>query len=105
VGIGDVVEAKEVTRAPTDPRTSAVVGHRLDFDLANVLCCDNSEEPAAGFFGVEVSGSPRNEVSYLRCEQGKVQCSTPRGVGSACKVSHPSGRYCQVEVGPGKLAG
>ena len=64
VGIGDVVEAKKVTRAPTNPRASAIVGQRLDLDLVRLLGRDDAEESVAGYFGVEVSGSPRNEVGY-----------------------------------------
>ena len=63
VCIGDVVETKKVTGTPTNPRSSAIVGHPLDLDLATVLCRHNAEESIAGFFGLEVSGGPRNEVS------------------------------------------
>ena len=64
VGIRDVVEAQKVARTPTNPRTSAIVGHRLAFDLARLLGRDDAEESVAGYLGVEVSGSPRNEVGY-----------------------------------------
>jgi len=71
VGIGDVVEAKKVTWTPTNPRTSAIVGHRLDLDLARLVSRDDAEESVAGVLGVEVGGGPRNEVSYLWCVQGR----------------------------------
>ena len=76
MGICDVVEAKKAPRAPTDPRASAIVGHRRDFDLARLLELDDAEESVAGVFGLEVGGGPRNEVSYLWGVQGWI--SVPR---------------------------
>lgn len=61
MGIGDVVEAKKLTRPPTNPRASAIVGTGLDLHFGRLPRRDNAEELVAGFLGLEVSAGPRNE--------------------------------------------
>jgi hypothetical protein len=59
--MGDVVEAKEVPRTPTNRRGSDLVEHGFDFDVVGRESCGNTEESIAGFSGLEVSGRPRTE--------------------------------------------
>ncbi len=62
VGMGDVVEAKKLPRAPTNRRASAFVVHGLDLDIARGESRGNKKkESVAAFLGLEVSGSPRKE--------------------------------------------
>ena len=61
VGIGDVVEAKEFPRPPTNQRASNLVEHGFDLDLARRESRGDAEEAVADSFGLEVSGGPRNE--------------------------------------------
>ena len=61
VGIGDVVEAKELSRTPTNQRASDFVEHGLDLNVARWEIRGNVEETIADFLGLEVSGGPRNE--------------------------------------------
>ena len=61
VGIGDVVEAKELSRTPTNQCAPDFVEHGLDLDVACREIRGNVEEMIADFLGLEVSGGPRNE--------------------------------------------
>ena len=61
VGIGDVVEAKKLSRTPTNQRASDLAEHGLNLDVALWESRDSVEESVADFLGLEVSGSPRNE--------------------------------------------
>ncbi len=61
VGIGDVVEAKKLSRTPTNQRASDFVEHGLDLDVSRRESRGNVEESIADFLGLEVSGGPRNE--------------------------------------------
>jgi hypothetical protein len=61
VGVGDVVEAKKLSRTPTNQRASDLVEHGLDLNLARRESRGIAEESIAGFLGLEASGSPRNE--------------------------------------------
>ena len=61
VGIGDVVEAKELPRTPTNQRASDLVEHGFGLDVVRRESRGNVEESVAGFLGLEVSGGPRNE--------------------------------------------
>jgi hypothetical protein len=61
MGIGDVIEAKELSRPPTNQRASDHVEHGLDLDVARRQSRGSADESVADFLGLEVSGSPRNE--------------------------------------------
>jgi hypothetical protein len=61
VGIGDVVEAKKLSRTPTNQRASDLVEHGLDLDVARRESRGNVEESVADVLGLEMSGGPRNE--------------------------------------------
>jgi hypothetical protein len=61
VGIGYVVEDKELPRTPTNQRASDVVEHGFGLDVARRESRGNVEESVADFLGLEVSGGPRNE--------------------------------------------
>jgi len=75
VGIGDVVEAKKLSRTPTNQRASDLVEHGLDLNVAHRESRGIAEESIADFLGLEVSGSPRNECGqqygrWLTCGHG-----------------------------------
>ena len=61
VGMGDVVEAKEVPRTPTNQRASDLVEHGFDLDVARRESRRDVQESIADSFGLEMSGGPRNE--------------------------------------------
>ena len=61
VGIGDVVEAKKLSRTPTNQRASDLVEHRLNLDVARWESRGIAEESVADFLGLEVSGGPRHK--------------------------------------------
>ena len=61
VGVGDVVEKKKVSRAPTNERSSDIVGHRLDLDVAGRESRGEEQESVTGFLSVEVGDGPGNE--------------------------------------------
>jgi hypothetical protein len=61
VGVGDVVEAKELSRTPANQCASDFVEHRLDLDVARREIRGNVEEMIAEFLGLKMSGGPRNE--------------------------------------------
>jgi hypothetical protein len=61
VSIGDVVEAKKLSRTPTNQRASDLVEHGFNLDVERRESRGRVEESVADFLGLEVSGSPRNE--------------------------------------------
>ncbi len=62
VGMGDVVEAKELPRTPTNQRASDLIDHGLGLDVSHWERRGNKKkESIAAFLGLEVSGSPRKE--------------------------------------------
>jgi hypothetical protein len=101
MGIGDVVEAKEVPRTPTNQRASDLVEHGFGLDVARRESRRNVEESVADFLGQKVSGGPRNEFGqrrdglWLTVHENALWCGdyTPRyhtsknGGGSAHGVS------------------
>lgn len=62
VRVGDIVEAEESPRTPTNQGCAALVGHGHDLHLTGLLGRDDAQELVAGFFGLEAGGGPRNEV-------------------------------------------
>jgi hypothetical protein len=62
VGIDDIVESKEIPRAPTNQRASDLVEHGFDLDVARRESRGSVKESIADFLGLEVSGGPRNEI-------------------------------------------
>ncbi len=61
VGKGHVVETEELPRAPTNQRTSDLIDHGLDLDVARRERRGNKKELVTNFLGLEVSGGSRNE--------------------------------------------
>ncbi len=59
--MGDVVEAKEVPRTPTNQRASDLVEHGFDLDVARRESRRDVQDSIADSFGLEMSGGPGNE--------------------------------------------
>ena len=71
VGIGDVVESQELPPTPANPRSSSLLGHRVDIDVGPPESRDTAEESVTGFLALEAGGSPRTKFGW-RDERGEL---------------------------------
>jgi len=91
VGVGDVVEAEELPRAPTNQCTSVLAGHGRNLDLAHLESRANIEELVAAFMALEAGGGPRTEL-YWPGELGILVHVQPFHF----RISHPLKRPPEV---------